>query len=224
VSSISVIIPAFNAERFIEEAVASALQQTLPPSEVIVVNDGSSDRTTEVCRGMERVRVLEIPHSGVSAARNAGIAASSGTFLAFLDADDIWLPMKLEKQLHLLNSRTKLGIAVCRQTDRFEGGIPPWFRGPTDGGSEVGTVPSNWLIRRDVWLRVGQFNTSLTHSEDTDWWARASDLGVPWEFVDEPLVVHRIHRSNASGNAPAVADGVLRALRDSVARKRAASP
>lgn len=221
-TSISVVIPAFNAERFLREAIESVLRQSLAPEEILVVNDGSTDGTAELCRRMGAVTLIDLPHGGVSRARNAGVAAAAGDLIAFLDADDFWLPSKLEKQVQLLELQPEADIAICRQGYSFEGPVPPWFRGPVDGGSEMGTVPSNWLIRRRVWDGVGPFDETLTHGEDTDWWSRAVDAGVRWVLVDELLVVHRIHDANASGNAPAVAEGVLRALRRSVARKRTA--
>ena len=217
---VSVIIPAFNAARFVGEALQSVLAQDRPAEEVIVIDDGSTDSTAEAAAAFPGVNVIRSPHRGVSAVRNLGVELCTGDFIAFLDADDLWAPSKLRRQLDLLGSQPEIGIAVARQTYLFDGPIPGWFRGPRDGGSEVGTQPSNWLLRREAWERVGPFRTDLTHSEDTDWWARAADRGVRWSLVDEPLVTHRIHGANASGNAPAVAEGVLRALRLSVARKR----
>jgi glycosyltransferase involved in cell wall biosynthesis len=220
---ISVVIPAYNAAHFIGDALRSVFAQDVQAHEVIVVDDGSTDSTVNVASEFVAATVLEGPHQGVSSARNRGVGYAIGDLIAFLDADDTWAPSKLRKQLELLNSERLAGIAISRQAYLFEGPIPTWFRGPTDGGSEVGTQPSNWLIRRECWERVGPFRTDLTHSEDTDWWARAADLGEQWVLVDEPLVIHRIHGGNASANAPAVAEGVLRALRLSVARKRGTS-
>lgn len=214
------VIPAYNAARFISDALRSVLAQDVRPNEVIVVDDGSTDSTAAVALEFAEVTVLRGPHQGVSAARNRGVDQAMGEFIAFLDADDIWAPSKLRKQLARLDSEHSASIAVSRQAYLFEGPVPAWFRGPIDGGSEVGTQPSNWLIRRECWERVGPFRTDLTHSEDTDWWARAADRGERWVLVDEPLVTHRIHAGNASANAPAVTEGVLRALRLSVARKR----
>jgi glycosyltransferase involved in cell wall biosynthesis len=184
-----------------------------------MVDDGSEDSTAEAAALDPRVTVIRTAHLGVSSARNTGVECSNGEFIAFLDADDLWAARKLRLQVALLNSDPRLGIAVSRQAYLFKGPMPAWFRGPIDGGSEVGTQPSNWLVRRSAWETVGPFNPDLTHSEDTDWWARARDLDVPWGLVDEPLVTHRIHGANASANAPAVTEGVLRALRLSVARK-----
>ncbi len=216
---VSVVIPVFNGARFLGEAVESAVGQTAPPAEVIVVDDGSSDGSADLARRIPGVTVLVRAHAGVSAARNAGVAAASGTHFAFLDADDVWAPRKLERQLALLGAEREAGVIMARQNYRFEGPVPPWFRGPADGGSEPGYLPSCWLMPRTTWDRVGPFDETMTHSEDTDWLARASDAEIQIAMVDEVLVTHRIHDRNASGMAEAVRGGVLTALRASLQRK-----
>jgi glycosyltransferase involved in cell wall biosynthesis len=214
------VIPAYNAERFLAEALESVFAQTAPVAEVIVVDDGSTDATPEIASAYPAVRLLRRPHAGVSEARNAGVSESSGDFIAFLDADDIWLPERLERQMELAAGDPAAGVIMARQTYRFEGTPPAWFRGPTDGRSEAGYVPSNWLMRRATWERVGPFKAGMTHSEDTDWLSRASDLGVRVATVEEVLVIHRIHDRNASGLAAEVKVGIFEALRASVQRKR----
>lgn len=218
--SISVVIPAFNAARFIPDALESVLAQSVRADEVLVVDDGSVDQTREVAGRFSGVRVLTTAHGGVSHARNYGVGCSSGSWIAFLDADDTWHREKLEKQLAVAAVAPETGVVMARQTYRFDGPVPAWFRGPLDGGSEPGFQPSNWLVRRSTWETVGGFDESRTHSEDTDWLARARDLGVVVSAADFPLVVHRIHGANASGMPAAVRNGVLSALRDSVHRKR----
>lgn len=221
---VSVIIPAFNAERFLGEAIESVLAQSLSAAEILVVDDGSTDNTGLVAAGFPGVTVVSLAHFGVSAARNAGVSRSTGDFIAFLDADDTWMPERLERQFVRLAASPAAGVVMARQTYRFEVPVPSWFRGPTDGSSEPGYQPSNWLVRRETWTRVGPFTEGITHSEDTDWLARASDLGVEVVMADEVLVVHRIHEQNASGQAEAVRAGVLHALRTSVRRKQGMVP
>ncbi|MGE3074356.1 MAG: glycosyltransferase family 2 protein [Dehalococcoidia bacterium] len=217
--TVSVVIPAFNSERFVAEAIESARRQTVSPLEIIVVDDGSTDGTLEIARQLP-VTVLALPHAGVSRARNEGTLSSTGEWIAFLDSDDIWHPEKLARQLEVALGPERPDIVMAQQSYLFEGPVPPWFRGPLDGTTEPGFQPSNWLLRRSAWERVGRFDESLTHSEDTDWLARASDLGLKIRAAEHPLVVHRIHDRNASGMPEAVRAGVLRALRESVHRKR----
>ncbi len=114
-SSVSVIIPAYNAERYLAEALASVFGQSRVPEEIIVVDDGSTDRTEEVVRKHgEAIRFLKQPHRGPGAARNLGVESARGEFIAFLDADDLWLPEKLSAQLDLFRTRPNIDMAFGR--------------------------------------------------------------------------------------------------------------
>lgn len=216
---VSVVIPAYNAEQFLGEAIESALGQTSPPAEVIVVDDGSTDCTAEVSGRFAQVRILSGPHAGVSVARNRGVAAAEGEAIAFLDADDTWDPRKLEMQVSALEGNPGAGIAWCQHRCVFEGAVPAWFRGPRDGSPAQGHLLIPSLIRRSTWLLVGEFDPTLTHGEDGDWLARAVHLGVPTVAVDQTLMNYRIHDRNASGDAEAVQQGILQTLRASIRRK-----
>ena len=236
---ISVVIPVFNGARYLAEAIESALAQTFPVHELIVVDDGSSDEsaqvaerltqgfhhgdteTTEVSEslGATPLTVLRQAHAGVSSARNAGVAHTTGDYLAFLDADDTWEPSKLARQLATLRDAPAAGLVLCAHNYRFEGPIPAWFHGPRDGSPGAAQLMVSSLIRRATWERVGPFSTGMTHGEDGDWLMRALDMGVQSVAIDEPLWTYRIHESNASGQAAGVRDGLLRALRASVHRK-----
>ncbi len=218
--SVSVVIPAHNAAHFIGDALASVFGQSHAALEVFVVDDGSTDGTEEVLRRYPAARLISLAHSGVSVARNVGVDATRGDFIAFLDADDFWDSRKIELQLVRAEVEADAGIVMCRQSYQFDCEIPTWFGVPRDGVSEPGYMPSNWMLHRATWEKVGPFRPGMTHSEDTDWLARASDSGVRIAMVDVPLVVHRIHGANASGLASPVRAGVLRALRDSVKRKQ----
>lgn len=218
-SSVAVIIPAFNAERYLAEAIESVLAQTHPAEEVIVVDDGSTDRTASVATQFVAVTLLQIVHQGVSVARNTGAEASHSALLAFLDADDTWDPRKLELQLQALDSNPGLEMVMCRHRYAFEGPIPGWFHGPRDGSIGPGYLLTGGLIRRTAWERVGPFDPRMTHGEDGDWLMRALDLNVRLTILEEPLFTYRIHGGNASGSADAVRAGVLHALRNSLQRK-----
>lgn len=217
--TISVVIPAFNAERFLAEALSSVFAQTRPATEIIVVDDGSTDGTSLIVGNYPTATLISLPHSGVSVARNAGVAATTGDFIAFLDADDIWEPRKLELQMDLLKKEPSVGVVMCRHTYAFEGPIPAWFRGPRDGSVGPGHLLTTALIRRRVWDEVGVFEPMMSHGEDGDWLARAVDLNATLAVVDEPLMTYRIHQSNASGMGQAVREGIFRTLRGSLRRK-----
>ncbi|MPZ48110.1 MAG: glycosyltransferase [Dehalococcoidia bacterium] len=220
--SISVIVPVYNGERFLQEALASALGQTRPPDEVIVVDDGSTDGSATIIQSLP-VTYLRQENQGPSAARNLAIRHASGNLLAFLDQDDVLLPHKLEAQLQALREDPDAGYALCYLRYLYEDkGAPGWFHGKGPEQGEPGYPPSCWLIRRETWDRVGPFQADRRYTQDMDWLARANDLGVKVHMVPEALVLKRIHGDNLLGSVEAAKMEMLRTLRDSAARKRAA--
>lgn len=202
-SSVSVIIPAYNYARFLPEAIDSALSQTLKPLEVIVVDDGSTDDTEAVLeRYAGEIHIIKQRNAGVSAARNAGIRASRGELIAFLDADDMWLPTKLERQVAHLNAHPGTGLVHCglyyckgtQRThprsgrERFQGACYAEFFADRPSYPSTPTI----LVLRSALYGAGLFDEALHRSEDLDMWiqlAREYEFG----YVDEPLVLVRLH-------------------------------
>lgn len=209
---VSVIIPTYNYGRFIGGAIESVLSQTYPIDEIIVVDDGSTDETAEiVTRFKPPVSYVRQNNSGVSAARNCGVTSATGELIAFLDADDTWLPEKIEKQVAKFAGNGEIGLVHCgmREFDsetgetleiHLEGGegwvaeeIALW-EGPVIVGPG-GTI----IIRRDVFDDVGGFDTRLKNGEDWEFClrvARKYQVG----FVAEALVNYRNHGGNATKN------------------------
>jgi glycosyltransferase involved in cell wall biosynthesis len=203
-------------------ALESVLNQTVVPAEVIVVDDGSSDRTPEVLDQFAgRISVISQENRGVSAARNAGAAAASGEVLAFLDADDVWLPRKLECQLNRLAEEPWLGLVHCglaevdgqgrllrSRLDGMEGWVSRemllFQRGVILGAGSTAIIPSA------IFREVGGFDASLSTSADWDFCYR---VGRRYRvgFVGEILVRYRIHGSNMHRNIRAMAKDMLRA-------------
>jgi glycosyltransferase involved in cell wall biosynthesis len=218
---VSVIIPSYNHERFVGRAIESALAQTLPPHEIVVIDDGSTDETTAALNGYAgRVRAVRQTNAGVSAARNAGVKLSTGELLAFLDADDEWDPRKLELQVTAWRAEPQPGLVHCGVEDidgdghplrqHLEGMSGPGvaaemllFRRPTilGGGSGV-------LIPRAVFEGVGGFDLRLSTSADWDLYYRIASR-YPVAFVPEPLLRYRLHGSNMHGNIRAMEHDML---------------
>ena len=221
---VSVIIPVYNGERYLGEALRSVFAQDYPRFEVLVVDDGSTDGSRRIAESFGDVRLMSGPHQGVSGARNHAAAAAKWDFLAFLDADDTWHPRKLSEQVALAMAEPQLGMVMVFQDYRFEGPVPAWFRGPTDGSAEPGFLPSSWLLRRECWESVGPFAADLTHGEDIDWLARARHRGVEIGTVQHCLLTRRIHDANVSGISHAARRGLLASLRASIERKHGVVP
>lgn len=222
---VSVIVPVHNGERHLGEALASVFEQTVPPGEVVVVDDGSTDGSLEVAARFP-VRILRTEHRGASAARNSGITASTGPLVAFNDHDDLWQPDKLERQLAFLDAHPETGCVFCRIRAFMDPGIerPPWVLDEyLTGRGFVGFGPQSMLSRREVFDRIGGFATDLAIAEDADWVLRARDAGVRPAILDEPLVRHRLHASNVTGTGVVAAAEVFRVLRRATARRRAAA-
>jgi glycosyltransferase involved in cell wall biosynthesis len=219
--TVSVLIAAWNAERFIGDALDSALSQTRPPAEVIVVDDGSTDGTASVAGSYgPPVIVRMAPHRGISATRNDAMAQARGDLLAFLDADDRWRPTKLERQVARLVAEPRLE-AVFGLVDEFvdEGGHE---RRRSPGARRSGPLPSSLLIRAEAARRVGPFDLDVSAGDWIDWWSRALDAGVTHGSVDEVVVDRRIHAANNSGRATETSAEYLRAVRARLRRSRTA--
>ncbi len=217
---VAVVIPAYNAQRFIEEALESVRAQTAEPAEVIVVDDGSTDRTAAIARA-SGATVLAQPNMGVAAARNTAIRSTVQPWVAFLDADDVWEPQKLEAQWAAIQACPDVG-AVFTDFIEFnvEGSLGGTFfsrkahywamkrvavaPGVLDCDAESlrrqflegnFIAPSTMLVRRDLLLQIGLFDTTLSHLEDRDCWLRLLAVST-MAVVERPLMRSRIHESN----------------------------
>ncbi|MGH7244437.1 MAG: glycosyltransferase family 2 protein [Phycisphaerales bacterium] len=223
-NTVSVITPVCNGERYLAQALESIRAQTLPPFEVIVVNDGSTDGSAEVARTFEGVRCLNIPHAGIGAARNHGVRAATGTFLAFLDADDLWLPRALEFLLATLLADPRLD-AVFGGVEHFVSEDCPdevrrkyFVQHQADGGRLCGAM----LIRAESFHRAGKFEEKGT-VDFVGWYLRAQEAKLSMSAIAPLVLRRRIHGNNTTIlRQTQVPENYLTSLRDSLARRRAA--
>ena len=197
--AVSVIVPVYNRAHFLKECIDSIWAQTFKEFEFIVVDDGSEDESPDLLSGYkDRIIVIRQENRGVSAARNAGINRARGTYLAFCDADDLWLPQKLAVQMELFRNdpgavvcytdeiwiRNGKRINPCNHHRKFSGDI--FIR-----SLELCLVsPSSVMMHRSFFERTGTFDEELPACEDYDLWLRAS-LVFPFHFIDKALIVKR---------------------------------
>ena len=203
-------------EGYIGEAIASALAQTVPPREVIVVDDGSTDGTAEIVRSFDgRVRLITQPPLGVGQARNAALEASNGEFLGYLDADDIWEPHKLEVQLEAFARDPTLDL-VFGHMRRFMDGAPEDLSEPIPA-----VLGGSLLFRRSAAERVGDFPTDVRVGEFLDWIMRARELGLREWLLPDVVLRRREHSSNITRREENPFGDFARVLKASIDRRRA---
>lgn len=196
---ISVIIPVYNGERYLAEALESVLAQVYRPLEVVVVDDGSTDASAQVVKRFgESVTYLYQAQQGASVARNRGVVWSRGEFLAFLDADDLWVGDKLQRQMQMLLTDSALAM-VFGQVEQFYSpelidpiAHPSLGTRQTLAGLHVGAM----LIRRSAFERVGNFAPAWQVAHFLEWYNRAQALGLQSLVLPEVVMKRRIHTTN----------------------------
>jgi len=237
-STISVVIPAYNAERYLEQTLESVFAQTCLPLEVIVVDDGSTDGTAEIAARYP-VRLIHQQNGGICSARNAGVRASAGTWVAFLDSDDIWFPDKLEEQTKFLQMYPEVGLVVSdlamfgfwttASIHNAEADSRKYLREPqTSVYSILRSVPgqaltwrfvflpSTWLFRKDVLEDIGMFTDGLVGGEDWQTFYRTLNK-FPIGVIERPLVNYRVRIDSQSRTPLPTARGKVQALTGMVA-------
>ena len=220
---VSVIIPVFNGERFLAETIESVLDQSYKPIEIIIVDDGSNDRTAQIARSYDGISYFKQTQQGVAAARNYGLAKAHGKYLSFVDADDLWHKEKIKKQMSNI-SQNKFDGLICRFENFFEPNVelPGWLNKEYFVGEKFKDMPSlcTLLIRTDDFNQVGEFNTNLVTGSDIDWFARAKDKGMTITLMHETLVYRRLHDLNLSYKAHDDRKDLLKIFKASLDRKR----
>jgi glycosyltransferase involved in cell wall biosynthesis len=221
---VSAIVPVFNGERYLEECLRSAVDQSLPPFEVIVVDDGSTDGSAEIAESFGGpVRCIRQANKGVAGARNQGLSAATGEFVGFIDHDDLWPQGKLESQVAALRARPDLGI-VSGRIRVFGGAIPgrDWSATGDRDSAEAIQLGSR-LIRRSVFEEIGPLDESVGTADDLEWLTRARDLGVRIESQDIVTLLYRWHEENISHDIDGLGSAAVDALKISMDRRRGRS-
>jgi glycosyltransferase involved in cell wall biosynthesis len=226
-ATVSVIMPAYNVERYLAEAVDSVLAQTYRDFELVIVNDGSTDGTLAIAERYrdahpEHIRIVSQANRGLAAARNAGMRAATGAIFALLDSDDGWAPEYLSEQMQVLNANANIAIVTGNAITR----------GGAQSGQPVRPVPDDRpapdlieilrderaifimsLVRREVADRIGGFDERFRTNEDYDFWIRAALAGFRFARNPAPLAFYRRHDHSLSASESRMLAGILRVFR-----------
>jgi glycosyltransferase involved in cell wall biosynthesis len=223
--AVSVLIPVFNGQDYIADALTSVTTQSFSDFEVIVVDDGSTDDTAAVIAefGHPSVRYVRQDRAGAAAARNRAADLAAGRILAFLDADDLWLPAKLERQCAALDAEE--GDMIFTRLTEF---VSPDL--PADEAARVkahpqeleGIIPSTLVVSRSDFEKVGPFDRDIQVGEFIDWFGRAQEAGLRCHVVPEMLARRRIHRTNLGRGNHGQRQQYAQVLQRMLERRRAA--
>ncbi len=221
---VTVIIGVYNAERYLAEAIESVLEQTHPRIELIVVDDGSTDRSGQIAGGYgDPVRCIRQENGGMAAARNRAIPEARGSYLSFLDADDRFPPDKLRSQLAVFEARPELDVVYGHVTEFLSPDLDEsalaLLRAPEH--DVPWPTPNLMLVKRESFLRVGLFSTDLKVGIGVDWHARANELGL--RSAVPPIVVleRRLHAENNGIRQRESKPQYLHVLKAALDRRRA---
>ena len=196
---VSVIIPVYNCEGYLSEAIESVLNQTYDLIEVIVVDDGSTDASASIAKQFApSVRYEYQPNSGLAAARNRGVDLAQGDFLAFLDSDDVWTLGKLKLQMAAFTDNPKIE-AIFGHVQQFispelDGNVKKKIRCPSE--AMPGFSASAMLIRRNSFMRIGLFDTQWKVGQFEDWYSKAIEKQLKVAMLPDLLVKRRLHQTN----------------------------
>jgi glycosyltransferase involved in cell wall biosynthesis len=209
---ISAIVPVFNGERFIRDALDSILAQDYEPLEIIVVNDGSTDGTRRILDSYPSLRIISQANRGAAEARNTGFKASRGVLIAFLDSDDIWPPGRLRLQVDYLRGHPDAGFVCGRARYQSEPGI----EAPAEPFDSACTL----LAHRAVFDRVGLFASGPQAGPKLEWMQRAASLGIKGGRLDELVYIKRLHQGNRAEAAGGRRARILEIVQSSMRYRR----
>ena len=216
---VSVIVPTYNRGQYIAQALESVFAQTFRDYEIIVIDDGSTDNTQEILKNFEgRIRSLYQENQGISKTRNRAIKESTGEFIAFLDSDDFWEPIKLEEQVKILDSHPDVGIVYARMPIINENGETIGMKPAGVSGRNFrellqvwGDLPTSTVMTRRVCFeKVGLFEPDLEPMEDIDMWIRIAKFYDLYEVENKILAYYRRHEEQITQNRSKVYNGLVK--------------
>jgi glycosyltransferase involved in cell wall biosynthesis len=219
---VSAVIPVYNREQYLAETIESWLAQRYRPVEVVVVDDGSTDRSVEVAgRFGSVVRCVSQPHTGIAAARNRTLELARGTYLAFLDSDDLWEQDQLAVQMDVLRQEPHLDQLFGHVVEFISPDLPPEEAARIQcDGTPIPSQGVGAIIRADAFQRVGTFHSPGKVGEFLDWQSRARDYGLTSRMLPQVVLRRRLHATNLSRPSQSSRLDYVRILKASLDRRR----
>jgi glycosyltransferase involved in cell wall biosynthesis len=219
---ISVIVPTYQREKYLGATLRSIIAQGYRPLEIVVVDDGSTDKTAAVAQSYPQVRYMFQNNQGPHVARNTGLENCNGQLIAFLDADDLWPPDKLEKQFDFLTRNPEIACVLGRMKNFLDDGVdlPNWVSASAMLDDSNALSLGAGLIRREAFDCIGAFDSNCWFGDDLDWFIRLREAGLLMAVMKEILLFRRIHSNNISSNQKALTQQYLRIIKAHIDRKR----
>lgn len=219
---VSIIVPVYNGEAFLAEAVDNIRQQGWQPLEIIIIDDGSTDGTAGVANSIKgNVRYVHQSNQGPAAARNRGLEMADGNVIGFLDADDLWPEKKIETQLGYLYENPSVDIVLGKTQFMRQSGVVNGKKAYEEYLKPgIFLNLGSGLFRKSVFDKVGFFDPELYYSEDADWFIRARELKVSIALIDQITLLYRIHQNNMTRGKTPAEIGFLKVIKSSLDRRR----
>ena len=203
---ISIVIPVFNAELYLSEAINSVLNQSNPPHEIIVINDGSTDQSLEILESYEKkIKLISRENKGVAFSVNEGIQLASQPWIGFIDADDLWMPNKLELQYRYLSENPEVQILFGQMRQFISPELPISIKDTIYCPSvpESGFIRPAMLAHQSIFKKFGLFDSNLRIGDFIDWFQKIKENGVKFECLDETVYQRRLHKNSLSSRSGA---------------------
>ena len=219
--TVSTIIPIYNSEKYLGEAIESVLCQTHPVDEIIIVNDGSTDNGPQIAESFGgKVKIIHRENGGIGAARNTGISLATGSLITFLDADDLWLPEKTQQQHAML--QTGISDMVFGVVEQFMSPELTESQCPAQPAAMKmeGYIAGAMMVSKEVFMQVGPFPENNALGEFIDWYCRAKELSLRMTMSDSIVLHRRIHQHNTTRLWKDSRKDYLDALRQKLSRER----
>lgn len=224
---VSVIVPVYNGEQYLSEALQSIVAQSYTKIEIIIVDDGSTDNSAKIAQSFSDARYYYQENQGPGKARNFGIVQSRGELIAFLDQDDLWTPNKLAVQVAFMLENPQIDYVFALQKIFFDNHnkLPPavlklWEKEKIYQHAHAAYLPSSLMTRAAVFKKAGLFDELLINTSDFDWFFRAKDLGIKSCVIPEVLLHKRFHGHNSCYQVQLSRSELLKVIRRSVHRRK----